>query len=273
MKHKRSFYAVCMFVAITFGPYAHAADDLAAAATNPVSDLIQFRLQDQFTGNNYNADGYSNSFIVQGVVPLPDLASHFDSLQGIVTRITIPYVDTPDFDGIGRQTGFGDTSLLAFAVPKAAPEKTVWGIGPALTIPTAGDNEYVGAGQWQAGPAAVFMVSPTKSIQWGGLFFHQWDFASDRSNANEVNQSFIQPIFNYHFDDGWYVGLPDTPQLYDHEREQWTLNLGGLLGRVMKVGEQPMQFFGGAYYNPEDPDDDAPSPEWTLKFQVGWLFP
>jgi len=37
------------------------------------------------------------------------------------------------------------------------------------------------------------------------------------------------------------------------------------------VGGQPMQIFGGVYYNPEE--NDRPTAEWTVKFQVGWLFP
>jgi hypothetical protein len=272
MRSKTTSVFLLMSVAISFGQYAHAADDLAAAATNPVSNLIQFRLQDQYTSSTYNASGYANSVMVQGVVPLPDLASKFDSLKGIVTRTTAAYVATPDFDGIGRQKGVGDTSILAFAVPKASPEKTVWGVGPALTVPTAGDNEFTGQGQWQAGPAAVVMVSPVKNIQVGALVFHQWDFASSRSNTSDVNQTFIQPIFNYHFEGGWYVGLPDTPQNYNHETNEWTLNLGGVLGRVTKVDGQPMQLFAGVYYNPNDPDGLA-LPEVTFMFQVGWLFP
>ena len=41
----------------------------------------------------------------------------------------------------------------------------------------------------------------------------------------------------------------------------------------MPVGGQPMQIFGGVYYNPEEKDEGRISPEWTFKFQVGWLFP
>jgi len=44
-----------------------------------------------------------------------------------------------------------------------------------------------------------------------------------------------------------------------------------VLGRVTKVSGQPMQIFGGVYYNPEN--NGVPAAEWTIKFQVGWLFP
>jgi hypothetical protein len=247
-------------------------EDLASAATNPVSNLVQVRLQDQYSPSSYNADSYSNAMLVQAVVPLPGLASKFDSLTGIVTRTTVGYISTPQLEGIGRKNGIGDISHLAFAVPKASPEKTVWGVGPAFTIPTAGDNEFVGAGQWQAGIAAVVMVAPSPKLQWGGLVFNQKDFAQARSNAKDVNQLFVQPILNIHFDDGWYIALPDSPQTYDFETNNWTLNLGGVVGRVFAVGSQPMQIFGGAYYNSEE-HDDVVSAEWTMKVSFGFLFP
>ena len=47
------------------------------------------------------------------------------------------------------------TNFLAFAVPKASPKNAVWGVGPAIDIPTGGDDEYTGSGTWKAGPAAT----------------------------------------------------------------------------------------------------------------------
>jgi len=248
------------------------AEDLGAAATNPVSNLVQFRLQDQYTASSYNADSWGNAGLIQTVVPLSGLASNFDSLKGIVTRATIPFVSTPKLDGIGRKNGLGDTNFLAFAVPEAAPEKTVWGIGPALNIPTAGDNDYTGSGQWQAGPAAVVMVTPVPGLQTGLLAFQVWDFHETRSNAQDVSLLSLQPILTKHFDKGWYIALPDTPQTYNFKTNEWALNIGGVLGRVFPVGGRPMQIFGGVYYNPIE-DNEIVSPEWTIKFQVGWLFP
>ncbi len=59
---------------------AASAGDLGEAATNPVSNLIQFRLQDQYTASSYNADSWGNAATIQTVVPLSGLASKFDSL-------------------------------------------------------------------------------------------------------------------------------------------------------------------------------------------------
>ena len=251
--------------------HAFSGEDLGAAATNPVSNLVQFRLQNQHTWENHNADSWANAAIVQVVAPLPSLANKFDSLKGVVTRTTMPYVSTPQLDGVGRKHAMGDTSFLGFAVPEAAPKNTVWGVGPALTIPTGGDNNFTGSGTWQAGPAAVVMVTPRKGLQVGALVFHQWDVYDIRSNAADVSTTFIQPILTQHFDKGWYVALPDQPQSYDWESEDWSYNIGAQLGRVFPVDKQPMQIFGGVYYNPEE--NDGVAPEWTFKFQVGWLFP
>ena len=252
------------------GQIAQAAD-LGEAATNPVSNLVQFRLQNQHSWENYNADSWSNAAIVQVVAPIPSLANKFDSLQGIVTRVTAPYVSTPHIEGVGRKHGMGDTNWLTFAVPKKTPKKTVWGWGTAIDIPTGGDDEFTGSGTWKAGPTAVVMVTPRKGLQVGALVFHQWDVYDIRSSAPDFNRTFIQPILTQHFPGGWYVSLPDTPQNYDWEEEDWTLNLGLVLGRVTQIGKQPMQIFGGIYYNSED--NGVPAAEWTFKFQVGWLFP
>ena len=83
------------------------ATDLGEAATNPVSNLVQFRLQNQYTASSYNADSWGNAMIVQTVVPLPSLAKNFDSLKGIVTRATAPYVSTPELDGRRPQARHG----------------------------------------------------------------------------------------------------------------------------------------------------------------------
>jgi hypothetical protein len=248
-------------------------EDLAAAATNPVSNLDQFRIQNQYAPESYNADSWGNTALVQAVVPLPSVADKFDSLMGVVTRTTAAYVSTPKLpNGVNRRNGLGDTQTQIFFVPKAAPPKTVWGIGPAFTFPTAGDNDYTGAGQWQAGPTAVVMVTPVPGLQVGALAIQQWDFHETRSNAQDQSLLNIQPILTKHFSGGWYVAAPDVPQVYNWKTNDWTLNLGGVVGRVGPVYGMPMQIYGGVYYNTEE-NDDAVSSEWIFKVNFGFLFP
>jgi hypothetical protein len=77
---------------------------------------------------------------------------------------------------------------------------------------------------------------------------------------------------NYHFGEGWYVGLPDLPQTYDFETNNWTTQLGGVVGRVFSWRKQHLQLFGGAYYNSEFNHGMVAS-QWTLKFNVSFLIP
>lgn len=43
--------------------------DLGSEATNPVAPLMSLRLQYQNSPSSYNADGYSQAFVFQGVIP------------------------------------------------------------------------------------------------------------------------------------------------------------------------------------------------------------
>lgn len=245
--------------------------NLGDAATNPVAPLMSMRLQYQNSPSSYNADGYSQAGIGQAVIPIP-----LDSkaVPMVITRTTIPYVSTPDLgDPVNRKHGFGDTSLLAFALPNfGLPKGHTIAMGASIGIPTAGDNEFTGSGQWQLGPTIAYLNTKTKGLQWGMMVYQNWDVASTRSDAADVDNLNFQPILNYHFGTGWYVGLPDLPQTYNNETNNWTTQLGGVLGRVFPYGKQHLQMYGGVYYNTEE-DDEAIASEWTLKFNLSFLLP
>ena len=85
---QRLVAAAGLLAGFTAGSAAAASADLGEAATNPVSNLVQFRLQNQYTASSHNADSWGNAAIVQTVVPPPSLAKKFDNLKGIVTRTT-----------------------------------------------------------------------------------------------------------------------------------------------------------------------------------------
>jgi hypothetical protein len=242
---------------------------LALAANNPIANLIQVELQNLYTPSNYNSDGYSNVAIFQPIMPF-DLP--WEKVPLLVTRTTLPYISTPDLDGgVGRKDGFGDIVAQGYFIPKLKTKGVMVGVGYNLVIPTAGDNEYVGSGKWSLGPAAVYFNMKSPSVQWGLLGYSSFSFAnaanSDRDYVSNVS---IQPILVKNFDKGWYLGVPDEPQTYDFNTNEWTFNLGGRLGRVMKLGKQPVNLFGQATYNP---NDDIVAPEWTLKVNLTLLFP
>jgi hypothetical protein len=252
-------------------PAGSKAGNLAEAATNPIANLMQFQLQDSYNWDNYNSSGYSNSTVFQAVIPVP---LPWKAAPLLITRTTLPYVTTPDFGGsIDRQRGFGDTDLLLLVTPKLKSKGIQIGLGTNIVIPSAGNNDFTGNGKWQAGPAFLYINMRTPKLQWGLFTYQNWDFAStsDGSDRPGVSKLSFQPFINKHFDKGWFVGSPESPQVYDFNADKWTWALGPQVGRVFKIGKRPVKMFGAIYYNPES--DNGATPKWTAKVGITFLFP
>jgi len=243
--------------------------NLAEAATNPVANLVQFQLQNVFNGDNHNSNGYSNSFVVQPVVPIK---LPWEQVPLLITRWTLPYVSTPDLGtGINRKHGFGDLTALGLFTPKLKTKKAQVGLGYTLGIPTAGDNDFTGSGKWVAGPSFLYINLAIPHFQWGLFSFQEWSFADAQQDREDVSKLSLQPFVTWHLSKGWYVGSPDSPQVYDFKDDEWTWALGGQVGRVMKIGKTPAKVFGEFLYNPNN--DAGPSPTWTFKLNLTLLFP
>ncbi|WP_068310639.1 hypothetical protein [Polycladidibacter hongkongensis] len=92
---------------------ASAVEDLAEQATNPVAALVQFQLQDNFSPATWGAEGWSNSFVVQPVIPV-DLGVE-NYFQTSITRPTIPFTSTAETAGVNfdkRKTVLGTPTYL-----------------------------------------------------------------------------------------------------------------------------------------------------------------
>jgi hypothetical protein len=159
------------------------------------------------------------------------------------------------------------------ASPKLETKGVQLGLGLNSVIPTAGDNDFTGSGKWQAGPSVLYINMRTPKIQWGLFAYQLWDFASSSGNSDRgsVSELSLQPFITFHFGKGWYIGSPDIPQTYDFNSDKWTWALGGQVGKVTKLGKQPVKLFGEVLYNPED--DNGPTAEWTARVGLTFLFP
>ena len=243
---------------------------LGMAATNPIANLIQFQIQDQYAWDNYNSSGYSNAFLIQPVVPIK-LSSKKVPL--LITRTTIPYVSTPDLGPPAhRKHGFGDTTFLALAVPSFGLKGQTVGLGVSNVFPTAGDNDFTGNGKWLTGPSWVYINQRIPKMQWGMLGWHHFTVGETSSGKDKKNvtETSVQPFVTKHFGKGWYVGSQDIPWTYDHKEGEWSLPMGPKLGRVMKLGKQPINWFGAVYY---DPNSAGANAKWTAKINFTLLFP
>jgi len=243
---------------------------LAEAATNPLANLIQFQLQNQYNWDVDNGKGYSNEFLLQPVIPF---ALPWKKVPVLITRSTLPYVSTTDLGDNGREYGIGDFTFLAMANMPIAKGQEL-GFGASLVFPTAGSNEFLGSGKYQAGPAYAYINTMFKGWQLGVFGWQHWDYADGPGGGKKpyVSEHSVQPLLIKHFGKGWYAGLQDVPWKYDFRLDNWSMPTGPRVGKVVKLGKLPLNLFTAVYYDPMT-HNDASSNTWSWKVNVTVLFP
>ena len=82
-------------------------------------------------------------------------------------------------------------------------------------VPTASSRE-LGAGKWQAGPAAAVIYTGVKNLTAGAVFQNPISFAGDSGRA-KVNELIIAPTLTYSLSKGWFAGLADYNWTFDWE--------------------------------------------------------
>jgi hypothetical protein len=235
-----------------------------------------YSLPFKFTFDNGADNGNANVLNVQPVLPVTV------GDWNLVNRLIVPLADAPggipglpgnpgvgDTSESGRTFGLGDINYSLFFNPLETKGKLIWGLGGSITAPSATDDR-LGSGKWSAGPTAVGLVQPAWGT-YGMLARHLWSFAGD-DDRRAVNQSLIEPFVNYNLDDGWYL-ISDSVITVDWKidsGDKVTLPLGGGVGKIFKVGEQPMNVRAEAYYNVIHPDA---APNWTIGGTIQFLFP
>jgi hypothetical protein len=239
-------------------------EELAKAAQNPVANMISLPFQNNTNFNYGPREKTQNILNIQPVWPF-SLTEEWN----LITRTIVPVISQPElFQGDDRENGLGDTTFTAFFSP-ANPGKWIWGAGPVLLLPTATDDK-LGTDKWGAGPSAVALTIDGPWL-YGVLVSHIWSFAGD-SGRDNVNQSLVQPFVNYNLPDGWYlVSSPIITANWEADSDDvWTIPLGGGLGKISRIGRQPVNAQIQAFYNVEKPEYGA---DWSLRLQCQFLFP
>jgi len=237
--------------------------DLAAKAQNPIANMISLPFQNNTNFDVGPSDGTVNVLNIQPVYPIT-----FDDFN-VITRTIAPIIYKDKlFPGDSSEFGLGDIQFTPFFSPNNT-EKYTWGVGPIFRFPTATDDS-LGSDKWSAGISAVVIATPKPWVV-GALIQNVWSYAGD-SSADDVNEFLFQPIINYNFGDGWYAtSVPIiTADWEAPSGDQWTVPLGGGVGRTFRIGSQPINISVQAYYNVVTPDDGA---AWQLRIQVQLLFP
>lgn len=243
---------------------ANTTEDLQKATQNPVANLISVPVQNNTNFGIGPFDRNQDVLNIQPVIPF-----HVSTNWNLIARIIQPVVWQPfPQQTTGGQYGLGDMNPSFFLSP-AKPGKIIWGAGPAIVIPTA-TSPYLGQGKLSLGPSFVALAQPG---HWtiGALVNNVWSVAGSGGRP-AVNQMLLQYFVNYNMKKGWYI--TSSPILTANWKATsgnvWTVPFGGGVGRIMKLGFQPVnitaQFYGNAVY----PAGTSP---WGMRLQIAFLFP
>ncbi|NQT12670.1 MAG: hypothetical protein HQ582_07975 [Planctomycetes bacterium] len=239
----------------------------AAAATDPSAILTQFQFQNSFTPSTYDASGYSNTVILQPVLPFPvALPGLKEIFPNHIIRPTLPIIaPTADPDGpLGVQGGWGDLTLLdAFVHPVKGFGTVLFGY--TAILPTSTDRQ-LGLGEWQLGPAVGVLYKQIPKTLVGFIYQQPFSF---QSNAQQV---LVQPVFVRHLPKEWYLGWGDLNWAFNTETGDYNMPLSVKVGKVGKIGCQPVNIFVQPFYTPEGLRS-GPASEWGVKLNVTFLFP
>jgi len=241
------------------------AEALAKAAQNPIANMISLPLQNNTNLNIGPNDETQNILNVQPVWPF-----ELNEDWNVITRTIIPVTSQPDIftpANDGRINGIGDVSFSAFISPKVSD--ITWGVGPIFLLPTA-SNDALGSDKWAAGISAVALAMPGKWVV-GGLISNIWSFAG--SGTADINLFTLQPFINYNFEGGWYATTaPIITANWEADTDhRWTVPLGGGVGKIFKIGQQPINAQLSLYNNVVTPDDFGA--QWQVRAQIQFLFP
>lgn len=241
------------------------ATELAKQTQNPIADLVSLPLQ----FNTYFETGpkakTQNTLLIQPVIPFS-----LNEDWNFIARPIIPLMEMPPLmDTQDRNHGFGNIQFQGFFSPKDKVGDWILGFGPYLEFPTnSGPDGRLGSDNWSAGPAFVALQMKGPWV-YGGLLTHLWSYYG---NDPEVNITAFQPFLNYNLPDGWYLSAAPTitANWSADSSQQWTIPIGGGIGKVFKIGKQPVNASLRAYHNLQSPRGGS---DWQLQFQIQFLFP
>jgi len=268
--HSRGFGTALAFVVTSFfaapGFAEMSPEELAKIAQNPVGDLISVPFQNNTNFNFGPEEKTQNILNIQPVIPVS-----INEDWNVITRTILLVISQPELaPNVSSQQGIGDTTFTAFLSP-AKPGSWIWGVGPVLQLPTHNNSE-LGNGNWGAGPSFVVLhLEHGSPWVYGALMNNVWALSKDREGG-KFNNGLLQPFINYNFKSGLYLTSSPiiTVDWQAKSSDQWTVPIGGGVGKIFHFGKLPVNSQIGAYYNVKKPEFGA---DWQLRAQVQLMFP
>jgi hypothetical protein len=257
-------------------PAAENAAALVKAVQNPVASLISVPLQNN---SNFGIGAYNRTGDVLNIQPVIPLRLSENVM--LITRVIQPIVWQPyATQPTGGQVGIGDMNPTFFLSP-ANPGKLIYAVGPAFIFPTA-TSPQTGQGKLSIGPSVAALMQPGRWTL--GVLVNNLFSVAGSSHRPGVNQMLIQYFINYNLKKNYY--LTSSPIVTANWNSTgngeastgndttggnvWTVPFGGGVGRVMRLGFQPINWSVQFYGNAIHPQGGSP---WSFKFQIALLYP
>lgn len=176
--------------------YSQIADKTGMKLSNPLG-YISVPFQNNIDLNIEPNNGFKWTMFLMPIIPF-NVSKNFN----VINRIVAPIIYQKDIYRNKSQTGISDILINSFLSPKNFD--VVWGIGPALNIPSGFPDEIT-TKKWGLGPNVIAMKTSGRLII-GALLFHLWSL--DGSNMRpDYSYTYFQPVSLYNFNNGWGIGL------------------------------------------------------------------
>lgn len=179
-------------------PLAGWSATLSERASNPITNLSQLQLENDYSPQNYGTHDAANKGLVKPVIAL-DRTNYFPFEQLIRIKFQIPTL--PNSAKTTRGTSLGDTQFFDLFVLEESWGR--WGFGPMAIFPTATKLD-AGQGKWQLGPAFGISILKFANWQFGFLAQNPISFAGN-SHKRSQNYLLFQPFITYHFSKNSYL--------------------------------------------------------------------
>jgi hypothetical protein len=238
-------------------------NDLAKKLSNPVADLISVPFQYNYNDGYLDGSGVQSYINIQPVIPI-SISDNWN----LISRTILPVVNLDGFQGEGSsQTGLGNTLQSFFFSPKKPTSGgLIWGVGPAIQIPTATNG--IANNQWGLGITGV-VLRQSKGWTIGALANHVWS-VSNNDKFGETSATFLQPFVSFTTKKATTYSI-NTESTYNWVTEEWSVPINIAVAQIIKIDKHPVQIQGGLRYWVDAPEGGPQG--WGARVAVTYLFP
>lgn len=218
---------------------------LSERASNPITNLSQLQLENDFTPKNYGSHDVSNKVLIKPLIAF-NQTDWFPFEQLIRFKCQIPTL--PNSSVTRRGTSLGDTQFFDLFITEESWGR--WGVGPMMIFPTATVLD-AGQGKWQIGPAIGLSILKFPHWQMGFLAQNPISFAGNSKKAKQ-NYLLLQPFIIYHFlKNSYFISNSEWTFNWLSKAKQIPLNIGiGHTFSIMSLKvDSAIQFQFMAYQN------------------------